>query len=152
MAVKNPTFSLCEAPARFFAFLKLSVDDQSACIEENIREYDTQLYGNNYLGCSYELVVRFYRRAILTRIDKAVAQDYEAKVGTEHTALQQADYLWAGLTVAECKVFFIYGCYKYILPASTEFNQTMPTDLFVKGYDQRARNSKSKLCRCVLSR
>ena len=36
-------------------FLKLPVDDQFAWIEENIPEYETQLYGNNYLGCSYDL-------------------------------------------------------------------------------------------------
>ncbi|MDC3324017.1 hypothetical protein OAV52_00765 [Planktomarina temperata] len=36
-------------------FLKLSVEDQAAWIEANIPEYGTQLYGNNYLGCSYDL-------------------------------------------------------------------------------------------------
>ena len=36
-------------------FLKLSVEDQAAWIEANIPEYETQLYGDNYLGCSYDL-------------------------------------------------------------------------------------------------
>jgi len=36
-------------------FLKLSVEDQAAWIEANISEYETKLYGDNYLGCSYEL-------------------------------------------------------------------------------------------------
>ena len=36
-------------------FLKLSVEDQSAWIEANIPEYETKLYGDNYLGCSYDL-------------------------------------------------------------------------------------------------
>jgi len=36
-------------------FLKLSVDDQFAWIEENIPEHETQLYGDSYLGCSYDL-------------------------------------------------------------------------------------------------
>ncbi|MDB0018515.1 hypothetical protein N9D84_04710, partial [Planktomarina temperata] len=36
-------------------FLKLSVEDQAAWIEANIPEYEAHLYGNNYLGCSYDL-------------------------------------------------------------------------------------------------
>ena len=36
-------------------FLKLSVEDQAAWIEANIPEYETQLYGDNYMGCSYDL-------------------------------------------------------------------------------------------------
>ena len=36
-------------------FLKLSVDDQQSWIEANIYEHETQLYGDNYLGCSYDL-------------------------------------------------------------------------------------------------
>ena len=36
-------------------FLKLPVEDQAAWIEANIPEYETQLYGDNYLGCSYDL-------------------------------------------------------------------------------------------------
>jgi len=36
-------------------FLELSVEDQFAWIEENIPEHETQLYGDNYLGCSYDL-------------------------------------------------------------------------------------------------
>jgi hypothetical protein len=36
-------------------FLQLSVEDQAAWIEANISEYETQLYGDNYLGCSYDL-------------------------------------------------------------------------------------------------
>ena len=36
-------------------FLKLSVEDQAAWIEANIPEYETQLYGDSYLGCSYDL-------------------------------------------------------------------------------------------------
>ena len=36
-------------------FLKLSVEDQAAWIEANIPEHETQLYGDGYLGCSYDL-------------------------------------------------------------------------------------------------
>lgn len=36
-------------------FLKLSAADQIAWIEANIPEYEAQLYGDNYLGCSYDL-------------------------------------------------------------------------------------------------
>ena len=36
-------------------FLKLSVEDQAEWIEANIPEYETQLYGDGYLGCSYDL-------------------------------------------------------------------------------------------------
>ena len=36
-------------------FLKLSAADQFAWIEANIPEYEAQLYGDNYLGCSYDL-------------------------------------------------------------------------------------------------
>ena len=36
-------------------FLKLSVEDQQSWIEENIHEYGVKLYGDNYLGCSYDL-------------------------------------------------------------------------------------------------
>ena len=36
-------------------FLKLSLDDQQAWIEANVFEYAVKLYGDNYLGCSYDL-------------------------------------------------------------------------------------------------
>ena len=36
-------------------FLKLSLDDQQAWIEANVSEYAVKLYGDNYLGCSYDL-------------------------------------------------------------------------------------------------
>jgi hypothetical protein len=36
-------------------FLKLSVEDQQSWIEANIPEYAMKLYGDNYLGCSYDL-------------------------------------------------------------------------------------------------
>ena len=36
-------------------FLKLSVDDQQAWIEANVPTYVEKLYGDNYLGCSYEI-------------------------------------------------------------------------------------------------
>ena len=36
-------------------FLKLSVEDQAAWIEANIPEHETKLYGDGYLGCSYDL-------------------------------------------------------------------------------------------------
>jgi len=36
-------------------FLKLSVEDQQSWIEANIYEYAVKLYGDNYLGCSYDL-------------------------------------------------------------------------------------------------
>ena len=35
-------------------FLQLSVEDQAAWIEANIPEPEAQLYGDNYLGCSYD--------------------------------------------------------------------------------------------------
>ena len=37
------------------AFLKLTHDEQEAWIEANIPDYKVNLYGDNYLGCSYEL-------------------------------------------------------------------------------------------------
>ena len=36
-------------------FLKLPVEDQQSWIEANIHEYAVKLYGDNYLGCSYEI-------------------------------------------------------------------------------------------------
>lgn len=36
-------------------FLKLSTEEQQAWIEDNIPEYEVKLYGDNYLGCSYDL-------------------------------------------------------------------------------------------------
>ena len=36
-------------------FHKLSLDDQQAWIEANVPEYAVKLYGDNYLGCSYDL-------------------------------------------------------------------------------------------------
>ena len=36
-------------------YLKLSVEDQAEWIEANIPEYETKLYGDGYLGCSYDL-------------------------------------------------------------------------------------------------
>ena len=36
-------------------FLNLPVEDQQSWIEENIHEYAVKLYGDNYLGCSYDL-------------------------------------------------------------------------------------------------
>ena len=36
-------------------FLQLSVEDQQSWIEANIPEYAMKLYGDNYLGCSYEI-------------------------------------------------------------------------------------------------
>ena len=37
------------------AFLKLTHDEQEAWIEANIPDYKVNLYGDNYLGCSYKL-------------------------------------------------------------------------------------------------
>ena len=37
------------------AFLKLTLDEQEAWIEANIPDDEVNLYGANYLGCSYEL-------------------------------------------------------------------------------------------------
>ena len=37
------------------AFLKFTHDEQEAWIEANIPDYKVNLYGDNYLGCSYEL-------------------------------------------------------------------------------------------------
>ena len=36
-------------------FLKLSVEDQQSWIEANVPKYVEKLYGDNYLGCSYEI-------------------------------------------------------------------------------------------------
>jgi len=36
-------------------FLKLSDEDQLAWIEANVPKYVEKLYGDNYLGCSYEI-------------------------------------------------------------------------------------------------
>ena len=36
-------------------FLQLSVEEQQSWIEANIPEYAMKLYGDNYLGCSYEI-------------------------------------------------------------------------------------------------
>lgn len=36
-------------------FLKLDLDDQQAWIEANVPDDEINLYGTNYLGCSYEL-------------------------------------------------------------------------------------------------
>ena len=36
-------------------FLQLSLNDQASWIENNIPEYGVKLYGDNYLGCSYEI-------------------------------------------------------------------------------------------------
>ena len=36
-------------------FLELSVEDQAAWIEANIPEHEIKLYGDGYLGCSYDL-------------------------------------------------------------------------------------------------
>ena len=36
-------------------FLQLSTEEQQVWIEDNIPEHEVKLYGDNYLGCSYEL-------------------------------------------------------------------------------------------------
>ena len=36
-------------------FLKLSDEDKLAWIEANVPKYVEKLYGDNYLGCSYEI-------------------------------------------------------------------------------------------------
>ena len=36
-------------------FLRLDLNNQASWIENNIPEYDYNLYGDNYLGCSYEI-------------------------------------------------------------------------------------------------
>lgn len=37
------------------AFLKLTLADQEAWIEANVSDYEEKLYGENYLGCSYQI-------------------------------------------------------------------------------------------------
>ena len=37
------------------AFLKLTLADQEAWIEANVPDYEEKLYGENYLGCSYQI-------------------------------------------------------------------------------------------------
>ena len=36
-------------------FLRLTLNNQASWIENNIPEYESNLYGDNYLGCSYEI-------------------------------------------------------------------------------------------------
>ena len=36
-------------------FLRLTLNNQAAWIENNVSEYEYNLYGDNYLGCSYEI-------------------------------------------------------------------------------------------------
>lgn len=36
-------------------FLRLTLNDQASWIENNVPEYGIKLYGDNYLGCSYEI-------------------------------------------------------------------------------------------------
>ncbi|MDC0096656.1 hypothetical protein OAI58_10300 [Amylibacter sp.] len=36
-------------------FFRLTLNNQEAWIEKNVSEYDYNLYGDNYLGCSYEI-------------------------------------------------------------------------------------------------
>ena len=36
-------------------FLRLTLNNQAAWIEKNVSEYEYNLYGDNYLGCSYEI-------------------------------------------------------------------------------------------------
>ena len=36
-------------------FLRLSTENQTSWIEANDPEYEAKLYGDNYLGCSYNL-------------------------------------------------------------------------------------------------
>ena len=35
--------------------LRLDLNNQASWIENNVPEYDYNLYGDNYLGCSYEI-------------------------------------------------------------------------------------------------
>ena len=37
------------------AFLKLTLAEQEAWIEANVPDYEDKLYGENYLGCSYQI-------------------------------------------------------------------------------------------------
>ena len=37
------------------AFLRLTLADQEAWIEANVPDYEDKLYGENYLGCSYQI-------------------------------------------------------------------------------------------------
>ena len=36
-------------------FMRLTLNDQGSWIENNVSEYGIKLYGDNYLGCSYEI-------------------------------------------------------------------------------------------------
>ena len=36
-------------------FLRLTLNNQASWIENNVPEYESNLYGDNYLGCSYEI-------------------------------------------------------------------------------------------------
>ena len=36
-------------------FLKLTLAEQEAWIEANVSDYEEKLYGENYLGCSYQI-------------------------------------------------------------------------------------------------
>lgn len=54
-------------------FLRLSLDAQQAWIAANIPDYQVNLYGNNYLGCSYELDEDTLKDYIKYRYDYGVS-------------------------------------------------------------------------------
>ena len=54
-------------------FLKLSTEEQQAWIQTNIPDYGVILYGDNYLGCSYELDEDTFNEYLECREDYGVS-------------------------------------------------------------------------------
>ena len=54
-------------------FLKLSTEEQQAWIQTNIPDYGVILYGDNYLGCSYELDEDTFNEYLECRDDYGVS-------------------------------------------------------------------------------
>ena len=54
-------------------FLSLSIEDQALWIEANVSEHETKLYGDNYLGCSYDLDEATFSKYLEYREDHGVS-------------------------------------------------------------------------------
>ena len=54
-------------------FLSLSIEDQASWIQVNISDYGVILYGDNYLGCSYELDEDTFNEYLECREDYGVS-------------------------------------------------------------------------------
>ena len=54
-------------------FLSLSIEEKALWIEANVPEYETKLYGDNYLGCSYALDEATFSEYLECREDYGVS-------------------------------------------------------------------------------